>query len=126
MKTFIAKHHRKTLNMLCCIAFCWQLYGILGDWIHPSQKTTDISEDQLKDLTFPITFKVCMKPGFNTTALKEEGYASISEYFFGQSRFNNSLYGWAGHTNTSDTRDTLEDVYQRVQCYPRIEDAISW
>ena len=67
-----------------------------------------------------------MKPGFNTTALKEEGYAGISEYFLGQSRFNNSLYGWAGHTITSEVRDTVADVYQRVQYYPRVEDAIGW
>ena len=90
------------------------------------KKNPDITEVQLKDLTFPIIFKICMKPGFKTTALKEEGYAGISEYFLGQSRFNNSLYGWAGNTNMSNTRDTMEDIYKRVQYYPRLEDAIDW
>lgn len=87
-------------------------------------KTTDITEKQLKNLQFPIMFKICMKPGFNTTALKEEGYAGISEYFLGRSRFNSSVYGWAGHSNTSEARSTVDDVYQKVQYFHRVEKAI--
>ena len=112
--------------MLCCIAFSWQLYGILDDWINPSLKTTDITEKQLEDLKFPIIFKICMKPGFNTTALKEEGYAGISKYFRGQSSYNSSVYGWAGHTNTSEIRTTVDAVYQKVQHFPNVETAIDW
>ena len=124
MSTFLMKHHWKILNLLCCFAFIWQLYGIMDDWIHPSRKTTDIMENKLEDLEFPIVFKVCLKPGFNITALKEEGYSSIPGYFTGQSRYNSSIYGWAGHINNSQSKSTVEDVYKKVEYFPNIENAL--
>ena len=66
-----------------------------------------------------------MKPGFNSSALKEEGYESISEYFMGRSRYNSSLYGWAGHYNNSNTKDSVEGVYQKVQYFPIAENALN-
>ena len=108
MKSFIGKHHWKIINTLCCAAFIWQFYGVLHDWIVPTQKTTDMTKKNLNDFDFPIIFKICVQPGFNITALKDEGYSGINEYFLGKSRFNNSLYGWAGHNNASGTRGTVE------------------
>ena len=126
MSTFLVKHHWKILNLLCCFAFSWQLYGIMDDWIHPSRKTTDITEKKLEDLEFPIVFKVCLKPGFNITALKEEGYESFSGYFTGQSRYNKSIYGWAGHTETFQSKSTVRDVYKKVQLFPDVDNALHW
>ena len=108
--------------MVACI---WQFYGEFNDWSYPSQKTADITEKKLDDIEFPIIFKICVKPGFNISALKEEGYSGISVYFLGRSRFNSSLYGWAGHSNTSGARGTVEDVYEKAQSHPKVEDVVS-
>ena len=124
MPHWIVKHHRKILNLLCCVAFTWQLFGMADEWINPVQKTTDITEKKLNDMKFPIIFKICMKPGFNVAALNREGYASITDYFLGQSRYNSSIYGWAGHTNTSETRNTVDAIYQKIQNFPEAEKAV--
>ena len=122
MRSFITKHHWKLINILCCVACIWQFYGVVYDWVYPSQKTTDVTEKKLDDIEFPIIFKICIKPGFNNTAFKEEGYSDITDYFLGRSRFNSSVYGWAGH---SGAQRTVEVVYEKVQFHPNVEDVIS-
>ena len=115
LKTKIASHHLKVLNLLCCMAFSWQIFCIFKEWILPSQEITSATEVKLTDIELPILFKVCPDPGFNTTALREEGYAGIYEYFLGRSMFNTSLYGWAGHTNNSQTRGTVHNIYKKIR-----------
>ena len=124
MHQLIVKHGWKILTLLCCLAFTFQLFGIVKEWINPVQKTTDITEKKLNDMKFPIIFKICLKPGFNRTVLREEGYLGPVAYFLGQSRYNHSVYGWAGHTNTSNTRNTVDAVYQKVQNFPAVEKAL--
>ena len=126
MNKLIVEHGWKILTLLCCLAFTFQLFGIVKEWINPVQKTTDITEKKLNDMKFPIIFKICMKPGFNVAALKKEGYASVTDYFLGQSRYNSSIYGWAGHTNTSETRGTVDTIYQKIQNFPEVEKALYW
>ena len=111
---------------MCCLAFTWQLYGIVSEWVKPSQKTTDITEKKLDQFELPLIFKICPDPGFNLSAIREEGYDDIWHYFYGRSSFNNSIFGWAGHTNTSETRGSVEQVYQKVLHFPTPESFIKW
>ena len=111
MKSLLTKHYWKLLNLLAIIAFSWQLYGIIHDWVVPTFKTTEISNANLSDFEFPVVFKVCLKPGFNSTYLKEEGYNGISGYFVGESKFNSSLVGWAGHNNDSGVTGTVQGEF---------------
>merc|ERR1712142_674386 len=121
LKDKIIKHHWKVLNILCCAALFWQLFGIFNEWLRPSQETIRITEKNLEDIDFPLTMKICPDSGFNLTALREEGYDSAWFYFIGQSRYNSSIFGWAGHTNTSETRGTVEQIYHNVVNFPTPE-----
>ena len=113
MLQFCIKHHWKVLNFLCVIALTWQLYGILAERITPSNRATDISQKKLSDWDeFPIIFKICLDQAFNTTAIREGGYDSIFEYFTGESRFDDSILGWAGHNST--TNNTVESFYHNM------------
>ena len=93
-----------TLNRLfliiCCFAFIFQVYGIIQEWIHPSQTATQVSEKNIKGIDFPVIFKICPDPAFVLGLLRKEGYRDVFSYFRGESKFNKSIYGWAGHTNT--------------------------
>ena len=104
--------------MMCCLAFTWQAYEIVVSDFHSSQTLTRIEEKKLKDMDFPVIFKICPDPGFNITLLREEGYETRSGYFRGESQFNKSIYGWAGHTETCETRDSVENIYHKVQRFP--------
>ena len=111
-----------TLNRLfliiCCFAFIFQVYGIIQEWIHPSQTATEISEKNIKGIDFPIIFKICPDPAFILGLIRKEGYKDVFNNFRGESIFNKSIYGWAVHTNTSDKRDSVENVYRRIQMFP--------
>ena len=53
----------------------------------------------LRDLKhFPLLLRLCARPGFDISALRESGYYNTDQYFSGRSKFNGSLIGWAGHT----------------------------
>ena len=91
------------------------------EWVHPSHTATTITKKKLKDIAFPTIIKLCPDPGFNITAMREEGYRNIWGYFVGQSIYNSSLYGWAGHTETMEQRGTVRDVYKKLQYFPAAE-----
>ena len=85
------------LNIGCLVAFTIQISLLTYNQVNPTQTVTSTVRKNLSDMDFPVLFKICIKPGFNTTALKEVGYAGEWEYFAGISRYNSSLVGWAGH-----------------------------
>ena len=125
MKEFARQHHWKILNLVCCLALTWQMSGIFSEYLHPTQEAIRITEKKLGDDQFPLLIKICPDPGFNYTAVREEGYYSIWAYFTGQSKYKDSnVYGWAGHTNTSENRGTVEEIYQRVVNFPQPRDLI--
>ena len=80
---------------------------MIEEWIHPSQTTTQIWERNIQGIDFPIIFKICPNPASNVSLIRKEGYRDGFSYFRGESKLNKPIYGWAGHTNTSDKRDTV-------------------
>ena len=63
----------------------------------PSRTETIEEETNLGEIDFPVLFKFCFKNAFNLEKVKESGYKNVWEYFCGKSKFNSSVYGWAGH-----------------------------
>jgi hypothetical protein len=82
----------------------------------PNPKNYCNYNGNLGDSEFPIIFKIWANPAFNMTALSEEGYdtesGGIYDYFLGQSKYNRSLYGWAGHSNGSFQKKKVEGKKQ--------------
>ena len=92
-----------------------QLVHVLEGFFKPTITRTWEEEVLLKDMDFPLLVaKICIIPGFNQTALYEAGYDDTGDYFMGQSRFNDSLYGWAGHTKDSGIVGSVEEILERV------------
>ena len=90
---------------------------------------TRVEERDFYEIEFPLIIKVCISPGFNDTILKEVGYDDTFSYFLGISRFNQSFYGWAGHTNTSGIVGNVSGVLDLVKNHAPetvIEDAHVW
>ena len=113
----------KILTFMCWIGFAWQLSKIGYALLYPTQKTTEIKKIELKEL--PVVFKICPQPAFNVTALRSEGYEDVFHYFLGRSLYNNSVYGWAGHSETPGGRNkTVNQVYQEIVLYRNIHDIV--
>lgn len=107
------------VNLFCTVVLTIQLANILEGYIKPSLTRTWEEELMLRDIDFPVIVKVCVIPGFNEKALREAGYQDTWFYFLGQSMFDDTKYGWAGHTNQSETTKvrTVEEVLDEIGNY---------
>ena len=102
------------VNCVATIFLIIQLSVLLKGYISPTLTHTWQKDVGLGDIEFPILIKICVIPAYNITALYEYGYADYYRFFLGQSRFNESTYGWAGHTNSSENLGTVEEVLSKV------------
>ena len=103
------------LYLACSLAVGIQLVPVLRGFFSPETTNSETKELNLQEIDFPLLFKICVDPSFNALAVEEFGYDSIWNYFAGLSRFNASIYDWAGHTRTSEVQDSVIGVYNKVK-----------
>ena len=101
-------------NITCTAILTVQLAHVLEGYIKPTITRTWEEEVPLQDIDFPVVIKICVVPGFNQTVLHELGYYDTWSFFLGQSMFNDSVFGWAGHTEDSGTIGTVRDILAKV------------
>lgn len=105
------------VNIICALAALTQLFFILMGFVSPNQLNTETSELPLEEIDFPLDIKICAEPAFNESAIVEAGYGnewSQFGYFTGRSRFNSSIFGWAGHTPHAGPVGSVEEVLDKV------------
>ena len=104
------------VNVICALILIAQLGSVLNNFINPTVSHTWEKDLTLENMEFPVVFKICVIPGFNTTALKEAGYDDSFNYFLGRSRFNNKTIGWAGHSaSNKNSLGSVQDILQKVK-----------
>ena len=91
------------IRFLCLLAFFIQLSTLIDGMINPKETLIGTEKVDFDKIEFPLIFKLCIKPGFNDTELRKLGYLNSLTYLMGISRFNQSHFGWAGHTPEGDT-----------------------
>ena len=114
IQNFISNHYLFLVNFTCFLAFSIQLTSVLGSFLDRTQTNIHKHEEDLLGKKFPIILKLCFNPGFNDTAINEAGYKDIFGYFAGQSKYNKSVYGWAGHTEDGGVVDSVENIKETV------------
>ena len=62
------------VNAICMFILTFQLCIVLDGYINPTVTHTWEKDVKLEDMEFPVVFKICVIPGFNTAALNEAGY----------------------------------------------------
>jgi hypothetical protein len=102
-------------NLVCLIAFSVQFGNVFEGYINPEQTNTNVHKKELAE--FPLILKICPNPGFNEIAVREAGYQDSFHYFEGQSKFNHSVYGGAGHTSESGVQGNVTEVASKVALY---------
>ena len=77
------------------------------------------TELPLEEIDFPLDIKICAEPAFDESAIVDAGYGSGEwsqyDYFTGRSRFNGSIFGWAGHTPQAGPVGSVEEVLDKVR-----------
>ena len=96
--------------------FLYQLVQILPSYFHPTATNTEVKEVPLKDMDFPLDFKVCFEPArFNETVLKSFGYESMYWYLRGTSNHTLPALGWGGYNNESVQVKNASEVLHAVK-----------
>ena len=106
----------------CTCLFFYQLVKILPNYFAPTLTHTDVKEVPLKEMDFPLDFKICFRPSvFNSTALKELGYRDADFYMLGISNFSqfksnfSYIIGWGGHNNQSAAVKNASEILKAVK-----------
>ena len=110
LRALIIKSPWYLVRFGCVVAFMVQTTTLIANMINPKET---LIRTQIKDfdkIDFPLTFKICIAPGFNTTELKALGYWNSFAYFQGRSRFNASTIGWAGHTADGQVASNVSGI----------------
>lgn len=103
------------VNFFCVSVLGFQLVHLCIEYIKPSITITQEKMVNLEDIEFPIVIKICIIPGFDEAAIRDAGYSESWYYFYGQSKFNGSIFGWAGHNNQSETLGEVAEIFKRVR-----------
>ena len=97
------------INTFCFAAFLTQLFYVGIGQLSPSKPLTTVEKLILSEIEFPVVFKICVYKDTNEEeTFKKIGYQDLEGYFIGQSIFNNSVIGWAGHKENGDAFGTVE------------------
>ena len=95
------------LLIICVVNSCEVIYRL----IHPELPSTRVSQNNLKDIEFPLSFRICLYELKNANVnerYQRLGYKSEVMFFLGRSKFNKSLYGWNGHTENGGILGSTE------------------
>ena len=83
--------------------------------IHPDLPSIRVSENHLKDIDFPLSFRICVTEVENTTRRYENvGYEGEFAFFGGKS-ISKKFYGFAGHTKNGSALSDVQGWYLFIQ-----------
>ena len=88
--------------------------SLLRSYFYPSKINTRLEEIPLKNLkSFPLLAKLCVRPGFDISALRRAGYYNTNHFFAGISKFEKDHFvGWAGHTGSGEVISSVEKLFE--------------
>ena len=112
MATKNSKRIKTSINVAFAIVFVIHISSIINGILHPELPDIRKYKKDLKDVEFPIAFQLCVDELVNSTKrYNEVGYLDAWTFFYGNSIFNSSTYGWAGHTENGSSFGSPEGAY---------------
>ena len=93
------------LTTLCLTIFCLMhiTLNLIVNW-NPLHPDVMVHDKPLKDVSFPILFKICGKEIHNSSnRFKKFGYINEINFFAGKSKYSKNVYGWTGHTENGSS-----------------------
>ena len=109
------------LNFVFIVVFIVHVTTIVYQDLNPRHPSIKSYSKDLKDIEFPISFKLCVGERENATdKFRRLGYTNEMDFYHGRSRFNETILGWNGHTETMSTVGSIEGRFypfrQNVLC----------
>ena len=92
------------VNSLFTILCLLHIFVNLRVTLNPTNPDIRVYDKALKDVPFPILFKLCGKEIRNSSErFKIYGYKNEINFFAGRSKFSDNIFGWNGHTENGST-----------------------
>ena len=115
MRKFL-KHFLQIINLIF-IFVCVVHIGLNGYYIlYPQLPDIKVYEVDLKDIDFPLTFKLCATEVKNShKRYTDLGYTNEFQFFMGKSSYNNTLFGWNGHTPNGSTVGDVQGLQKYIR-----------
>ena len=91
-----------SLTLICIVHIGINLFN----YLNPDNPSVKHYSKNLEDIEFPLIFKLCFElPEKN---FQNFGYNHAGYFIFGQSMYNESLFGWDGHTENGTSLTKLQ------------------
>ena len=109
MTTILSKRIKASVNFFLAVAFIIHISYIFYFIVYPTLPEIKNYKKQLNEIEFPIAFQLCVEERANSTKrYNQVGYSDAWTFFYGQSKFNSSIYGWAGHMENGSTFESTQ------------------
>jgi hypothetical protein len=118
------KHNGVAINLVCLALFTYTMVQLVILYIDPTELNTVIVKKSLTDMTFPLIFKLCIKPGYDVAVLGESGYEEVYKYFKGEvptkedpqnpTIGSSSFVGWSGSDGQGNATGAVTCVQIRL------------
>ena len=97
------------LNLIFVCLFFGHIILIGYGTMYPENQSVRVHKENLKDLDFPVYFKLCARELENDTEKYQRlGYRDYFNFYVGDSMYNRSLVGWNGHSPNGSTLGSVE------------------
>ena len=91
--------------LVCFIHLCYIGYYV----VYPEYPTITEFKEEIKDLDFPLVFRLCInEPTNGSIRFENAGYKAFAPFFYGESKYNKTVYGWKGHFENGSTFTSVE------------------
>ena len=100
------------INFIFVCLFLGHIISIGYTLKYPENQSVRVYKENLKDLDFPVYFKLCARELENDTEKYQRlGYTDYFNFYVGESMFNRSLIGWNGHNQNGSTLGSTEGIH---------------
>ena len=98
------RNHLLLLNIIFTCGFLVHVFTIGSNLMHPEYPSIRVYSKDLNQISFPLTFKLCVTEQENfTERYTKMGYADEHSFFTGKSIFDEELIGWGGHSRNGSS-----------------------
>ena len=111
MSTKLSRRIKPVVNLLFAVVFIVHFSYILYYIAHPELADIKHYKKDLQDVEFPLSFELCVEElADSNKRYNEVGYSDVWTYFYGMSKFNSSIIGWAGHKEDGSTFGSVKGI----------------
>ena len=109
----ILKKFYITLKIVIIISCASHICFLFYNTVHPELPEIKVYQKGLDEIEFPLSFLVCVHEMVHVSGrYRRLGYSDYIDFYYGQSRFNGSIYGWGGHMENGTTYGSVEGNFK--------------